>query len=83
MALYVSAVVTAVVAVVLGALVSPFLFAIALLALFDLWLARAYASGRLRLGSEPRLARPEEAGVVEGADAAAADPSYNPYARED
>jgi hypothetical protein len=34
------------------------------------WLARAYASGRLRMASEPR------------ADPTA-DPSYNPYARED
>jgi Flp pilus assembly protein TadB len=80
--MYVSALVTVLVAIILGALVSPFLFAIALLAIVDLWLARAYATGRLRMASDPRLARPEEGGVVEG-DAATADPSYNPYARED
>jgi uncharacterized membrane protein len=71
--LYASAVVTAIVAVVLGALVSPILFAIALFSLVDVWLARAYSSGRLHLGSDS--ARP--------AEAADADPSYNPYARED
>ncbi len=62
--------VTAVVAIVLGVLVSPILFAIALFSVVDVWLARAYSSGRLRIGSEPH------------ADPSA-DPSYNPYARED
>jgi len=94
--MYVSAVVTVVLAVVLGALVSPFLYAIALFAVLDVLLARGYASGRLRMAADPRLGRPAEGGVVPGpgadspeggtssdADAAAADPSYNPYARED
>jgi hypothetical protein len=80
--LYTSAVVTVVIAVVLGALVTPALYGVALLAIVDVALARAYAAGRLRLASDPPLARPEEGGVVEG-DSTSADPSYNPYARND
>ncbi len=92
-----SAVVTVLVGILLGALVWPPLYAIAAFALVDLWLARAYTTGRLPVGNNPRLGRPAEGGVTEGvthvrsqngdaasaADAAAADPSYNPYARED
>ena len=68
--LYASAAVTAVVALVLGLLVSPILFALALFVPVDLWLARAYGSGR----------RPTTFG--QSGDPTA-DPSYNPYARED
>ena len=97
-AMYISAAVTVVIAIVLGATVAPALYAIALVALVDLGLAWAYASGRLKLTGDPRLGRPEEGGVVDGpgdpssdgegdatraAEAASADPSYNPYARED
>lgn len=91
-----SAVATVVVATVLGILIAPWLFAIALFAIVDLVIARMYSTGRLRPAADPRLGRPEEGGVVAGpgadagegdaasaADAAAADPSYNPYARED
>lgn len=58
--------------IVLGALVTPALFAIALVGIGDLVLARLFASGRI--------------GSKKAADPVAqveADPSFNPYARED
>ena len=95
MAMLVSAGATVVIAIVLGALVAPYLYAIALLAIIDVWLARAYSTGRLRLASNPRLGRAAEGGVVPGPsgdaagdappsnNGASADPAHNPYARED
>jgi hypothetical protein len=76
---------TVVIAVVLGALVHPALYAIALVGLVDLWLARRFATGkaisRESVGSAPHSA----SGVAsdDPATAAEADRSYNPYARED
>ena len=72
-ALTISGIATIVVAIVLGAIVEPYLYAIAVIGLVDFVLARLFASGRL--GAQPT-----------GADAATiaeSDPSYNPYARED
>ena len=72
--MYVTAAATVVIAIVLGALVSPPLYAIALLAIVDLLLARAYATGKLTAsaaGSSPTPSQPGD------------DASHNPYASED
>jgi hypothetical protein len=65
-----SAMATVVVAIVLGAVVDPLLYAVALFAIVDLVIARLFATGRLG------------AGTAVDSDAQA-DPSDNPYARED
>jgi hypothetical protein len=70
--LVISGVATIVVAVVLGIVVEPVLFAIAGVGILDLVLARAFASGRLG-SADGDAAEP----------APSEDPSYNPYARED
>jgi hypothetical protein len=67
-----SGVATIVLAVVLGALVWAPLFAIAAFAGVDFLLAWAYSTGRVKVASGGSAAPPPEA-----------DPSYNPYARED
>ena len=69
-----SGIATIAVAIVLGIAVEPFLFAIALVGVADIVLARLFASGRLGGGSPQ---------TGDAAAAAQADPSYNPYARED
>jgi hypothetical protein len=56
----------------LGAVVTPALFALVLLGVFDIVLAQAFASGRIG-----------GAKVVDPAAQVEADPSFNPYARED
>ena len=71
-ALFISGIVTIVVAVVLAVVVEPVLGAIALVGIIDLVLARAFASGRLGSG-----------GGAAGSPDPGEDPSYNPYARED
>ena len=68
----ISGIATIVVAVVLGIVVEPVLFAIAGVGLLDLVMARVFASGRL--GS---------AGGDAAEPVAGEDPSSNPYARED
>ena len=72
----ISGVVTVVLGVVLGALVWAPLYALALIAVVDFALAWAYANGRLRTASGGSAAEP-------AAVDPAADPSFNPYARED
>lgn len=67
-------VLTLVIAIVLGIVIDPLLFTLVLVGLFDLVFARLFASGRIG-GADP--------GPTEAAVAAEADPSYNPYARED
>jgi hypothetical protein len=67
-----AAVVMVAVGVVLALTVSPLLGLVALLGLGDLWLARMFAAGRIG-----PLAQ------IEPAERAEADPSHNPYARED
>ena len=69
-----SGIATIAVAIALGIAVEPFLFAIALVGVADIVLARMFASGRLGGGS---------ADAGDAATVTAADPSYNPYARED
>jgi hypothetical protein len=74
--LTIAGVVTIVVGVVLGAIVTPLLYLIALSAIFDFALAYAYATGRIGTGDQVTA-------TPEGPQAAGEDPSYNPYARED
>jgi hypothetical protein len=64
--------ITIVAGIVCGLLITPALFAIALIGVSDLVIARMFASGKL---GQPK---PEDS-----AAAAEADPAYNPYARED
>ena len=71
-----SGAVTLVLGVVLGALVWAPLYAVAALAVVDLGLAWAYANGRLGVASGGSASEP-------AAVDPSADPSYNPYARED
>jgi hypothetical protein len=72
-----SGVATIVAGVVLGLVVEPVLFAIAAVGVMDLVVARVLASGRVgqaSVGSAADEHAPADAD---------ADPSYNPYARED
>jgi hypothetical protein len=64
-----SGIATIVVGVVLGLVVEPLLFAVVLVGVLDLAMARAFASGRWGAGDAPPVA--------------GEDPDYNPYARED
>lgn len=66
-----SGVVSIVLAIVLGALVWTPLYAIAAFAGVDFLLAWAYSTGRVKVATGGSAPPPE------------ADPSYNPYARED
>jgi membrane protein implicated in regulation of membrane protease activity len=69
-------------AVALAILIDPLYLAIALFSTIDFALAWAFATGRMGPRSLRRKA--EAAGDASAtAAAAAADPSYNPYARED
>ncbi len=79
LALYLSGVVTIVVAVVLGIAIAPILFAIAALGVGDFVIARMYATGVIGPLAARRRAEPSG----DAATVAEADPSYNPYARED
>jgi len=78
-ALYLSGVVTLVVGVVLGLLLSALYFLIAAFAIVDFVLARLYETGRIG----PLAARRDAEASGDAATVAESDPSYNPYARED
>ncbi len=78
-ALHLSAAITLVVAIALGLLISPVLFAIAALALVDVVVARMFARGAIG----PLAARRRAEASGDAALIAESDPSYNPYARED
>ena len=67
--LYASAAVTIIAGIVVGLLVSPVWFAVCAVGVLDIVLARVLFSGRT--------------GQADPVAAAEADPSYNPYARED
>jgi hypothetical protein len=67
------------VAIVLGILVTPALFALALVGVFDFVIAHLYASGSIG----PLAARRKAAESGDAATVAESDPSFNPYARED
>jgi hypothetical protein len=77
--LYASAAITIVAAVVLGLAIEPILFALAGVGVADLVLARLFAAGIIG----PLAARRRAEASGDAAAIAAADPSYNPYARED
>jgi hypothetical protein len=70
--LRIAGLITIVAGIICGILVTPILFAIVLVGLSDLFLARMFAGGRFgqQAGADP-VAKAE------------ADPDYNPYARED
>ena len=72
--LTVSGVATVGIGIALGIAIDPLLFLVVLVGLADLAFARLFASGRL---GGPREEPAEAAAIAE------ADPSYNPYARED
>lgn len=72
------AVITVALAIYLAAAVEPFLIAIAAIALIDLGIAWAFASGAIGPRAEMRREAAANPSV-----ASEADPSYNPYARED
>ena len=74
-ALYMSGAVT----VVVGFVLSPLFFGIAAIGLLDFVLAWAFAAGRIG----PLAARRAAAEAGDAAAVAEADPSFNPYARED
>lgn len=80
LSLTISGVLTIAVAVFLGATVDSVLYAIALVGLVDFGFAWAYGSGRI--GPAARRRREAEQ-TGDAAQIAAADPGYNPYARED
>jgi hypothetical protein len=72
-ALTISGIATIAIGIVLGIAIDPLLYLVVLVGIADLIFARMFASGRI-------------GGARRTADAAAlaeADPSYNPYARED
>ena len=78
-ALYLSGAVTLVLGVALGLAIAPVFFGIAALGLLDFVLAWLFASGRIG----PLSARRAAAEAGDAAAVAEADPSFNPYARED
>jgi membrane protein implicated in regulation of membrane protease activity len=80
MALVLGGIVAIVVGVLAGLLIEPYLYAIAAVALIDFALAWAFATGRIGTTADRR--REAEATGNLAAEAEA-DPSFNPYARED
>jgi hypothetical protein len=78
-ALYLSAVITLVVAVVLGLLFGAVYFLIALFGVVDFVIARLFETGRIG----PLAGRRQTEGNGDAATTAESDPSYNPYARGD
>ena len=78
--LYLSATITVVAGIVLGFVVSPALFAIVAVGIFDFVFAGLIASGRIGPDAQRRRAAAEQG---DAAAVAEADPSFNPYARED
>ena len=78
-ALYLSGAVTLIAGIALGFVLSPVFFGIAAIGLLDFVLAWAFATGRIG----PLAARRAAAEAGDAAAVAEADPSFNPYARED
>ena len=79
LALYAAGVITIAVGIAVGIAIDPILFLIAVVGLFDFVLARMFASGRIG----PLAAQRKAAESGDAAQVAEADPSFNPYARED
>jgi hypothetical protein len=67
------------VAIVLGLVVSPALFALALVGVFDFVIAHLFTTGAIG----PLSARRKAAESGDAAAIAESDPNFNPYARED
>ncbi len=78
-ALYLSGAITVVIGIVLGFVVSPILFVVVAVGIFDCVLAGLFSSGRIG----PLAAQRRAAASGDAAEIAEADPSFNPYARED
>jgi uncharacterized membrane protein len=78
-ALYLSGAITVVVGIVLGFVIEPFLFAVVALGIVDCVIAGLFQSGRIG----PLAAQRRAAGSGDAALVAEADPTFNPYARED
>jgi hypothetical protein len=76
--LYLSGAITVVAGIALGFVLERFLFALVAVGILDCVLAAMFASGRIGPGSRRR-----EETEADDAALADADPSYNPYARED
>ena len=77
--LYLSAAITVIAGIVCGLTITPIFFALVAVGILDGVIAYLFSSGRLG-GSAAALgppSAPDDAAAVE------ADPSYNPYARED
>jgi membrane protein implicated in regulation of membrane protease activity len=83
LAFVLSGIVVIALAVALAILLDPLYLAIALFSLVDLALAWAFATGRMGPRSLRRKAEAARDASAAAAAVAAADPSYNPYARED
>jgi hypothetical protein len=78
-AMYLSGAITVVAGIALGFVISPILFVAVALGIVDFVIGGLFASGRIGpLAAERKAAASGEAGVI-----AEADPSFNPYARED
>ncbi len=77
--LYLSGAITIVLGVALGLAISPVFFAVGALGILDFVIARLIAAGRIG----PLAARRAATEAGDAAALAEADPSFNPYARED
>ena len=77
--LYLSGAITVVLGIALGFVISPVLFAAVAVGLVDFVIAGLFSSGRIG----PLAARRAAAEAGDAAAIAEADPSFNPYARED
>lgn len=78
-ALYLSGAITVVIGIVLGFVIAPILFAIVAVGIMDCVIAGLFSSGRIG----PLAARRKAAASGDAGAMAEADPSFNPYARED
>jgi hypothetical protein len=77
--LYLSGAITVVLGIVLGFAISPVLFAAVALGIVDFVIAALFSSGRIG----PLAARRRAVESGDAATIAEADPSFNPYARDD
>jgi hypothetical protein len=77
--LYLSGAITIVAGIALGFVISPALFAAVALGIADFVIAGLFSSGRIG----PLAARRAATEAGDAAALAEADPSFNPYARED
>ena len=77
--LYLSGVITIVLGIVLGFVISPILFALVAVGVSDFVIGGLFSSGRIGpLAAERKAAESGDAAVI-----AESDPAFNPYSRED